>query len=176
MARKKKSRKIGLIGVRKTPDFKRVEKQKRVKKALGNPAGNRNSLAATSKDANKGKTNNDPRLGSKKPIELNIPSSEIGKVSAKPLVKHFSPESELAQIEGDEKLAQLVGKLDSDIKLDKQDQLYVTSNLARHKELCALLGITDDTELDDIQISSTSDENDLYEMFEKIDVNQLKNF
>jgi ribosome assembly protein YihI (activator of Der GTPase) len=174
MARKTKSRKIGLIGVRKSPDFKRVEKEKRAKKALGKPAGNRNSLIA-SKEANNSKIVKDPRLGSKKPVELFVALDENKnsprKIINKPLIKHAAPEAELAQIEGDERLTELLGKADSDLSLDKKDQLYVSEKLARHKELCELLGISDE-----LKDSSSTDEDDLYEMFESIDVNKLNNF
>jgi ribosome assembly protein YihI (activator of Der GTPase) len=170
MARKTKSRKIGLIGVRKSPDFKRVEKEKRAKKAIGKPAGNRNSLVAA-KDANKAKINKDPRLGSKKPVALYASVDEGSRITPKPLIKHAAPESELAQIEGDEKLSQLLSKADSGVSLDKKEQVYVTNKLARHKELCDLLGISDDS-----RQSEPKDEDDLYEMFESIDVNKLNNF
>lgn len=175
MAKKKKSRKIGLIGVRKTPDFKRVEKEKRFKKALGNPAGNRNNLATTSINTNKAKNNNDPRLGSKKPVALIVTVEESHKIRNKTLVKSFSPESELAQIENDERFALLVDKVDSGDVLDKNEQLYVTKNLQRHKELCELLGLTNESELD-LENGPSNDENDLYDKFEKIDVNKLNDY
>lgn len=175
MARKKKSRKIGQIGVRKTPDFKRVEKDKRIKKSLGKPAGNRNSLVDPAKDSNKIKANRDPRLGSKKPVDLYASAEEITRIKAKPVIRHFSPESELAQIESDEKLAQLINELDAGKILEKSEQAYVNVNLTRHKELCKILGIDED-ESDVERATLPLDEDDLYDMFEKIDVNKLNNF
>jgi uncharacterized protein len=175
MARKKKSRKIGQIGVRKSPDFKRVEKEKRVKKALGNPAGNRNNLATTSKDMSKIKVNKDPRLGSKKPIELLASVEDSAKVKLKPVSKNISPESELALIESDEKLSDLITSLDAGKSLSKNEQIYVNKNLERHKELCELLGLSDHSE-SNIEETTSIDEDELYDMFEKIDVNKLNTF
>jgi ribosome assembly protein YihI (activator of Der GTPase) len=171
MARAKKSRKIGQIGVRKSPDFKRVEKEKRVKKILGKPAGSRNNQPVSGNDSNNTKTNNDPRLGSKKPVALFAQSNEFEQ--AKPKIKSFTPQQELAQIETDEKLSLLINKLDSGEKIDKVSQNYIDQKLNRHKQLCEILGIYDDTE----QADNNSDEDDdLYSKFEKINVNNLKDF
>ena len=94
MARKKKSRKIGLIGVRKSPDFSRPEKEKRVKKVAGKPAGSRNNHEKVDAKANKAKQNKDPRLGSKKPVELIVKTST--QLPSKAVKRYFSPEQELA--------------------------------------------------------------------------------
>ena len=65
MARLKKSRKVGKIGISKTPSNVRKPTEKRDKKHLGKPAGSRNNEALTTKQDNK-KVNKDPRHGSKK--------------------------------------------------------------------------------------------------------------
>ena len=169
MARAKKSRKIGQIGVRKSPDFKRVEKEKRVKKILGKPAGSRNNQPVSASDANNTKTNNDPRLGSKKPVVLFVQPNP--QEQAKPKIKSFTPEQELAQIENDDKLSLLINQLDNGEQIDKASQNYIDQKINRHKQLCEILGINDDAE----QTDSDSDE-DLYAKFEKINVNNLKDF
>ena len=74
MARSKKSRKVGLIGVRKDPDFKPSENRKsdspRPKKHKGKPAGNRHNVEQKKVTGKKSAENKDPHHGSKKPIQL----------------------------------------------------------------------------------------------------------
>ncbi|WP_340681062.1 Der GTPase-activating protein YihI [Paraglaciecola sp.] len=169
MARAKKSRKIGQIGVRKSPDFKRVEKEKRIKKVLGKPAGNRNNQPISGDDSKNIKTNKDPRLGSKKPIELFIQT--IAVEQTKPKVKTLTFQQELSEIENDDKLSLLIGKLDSGLEIDRVSQNYIDQKLNRHKLLCEILGIKEDIEED-----VSNDDDDLYAKFEKINVNKLKDY
>ena len=95
MARQKKSRKVGKIGVAKTPSNVRKPTEKRVKKHLGKPAGSRNNEALTDNQGPK-KVNKDPRHGSKKPVSLIVETKEQKSASKK--IKYFSPTQELAAI------------------------------------------------------------------------------
>ncbi|MEP3414020.1 MAG: Der GTPase-activating protein YihI [Gilvibacter sp.] len=168
MARQKKSRKVGKIGVAKTSSNVRKPTEKRVKKHLGKPAGSRNSEALTDSQDPK-KVVKDPRHGSKKPVSLIVESSEHRTVSKK--IKYFSPSQELAAIEQDPRLASLLNKIEQGKKIAREDQQYVDHTLARHKVLCDLLGISNDDENHDV---STKQEVDLFSQFESIDINDFK--
>ncbi|MBL4630697.1 MAG: GTPase-activating protein [Paraglaciecola sp.] len=168
MARQKKSRKVGKIGVSKTPSNIRKPTEKRIKKHLGKPAGSRNNEALTIiQDAKK--VNKDPRHGSKKPVSLIAVTKEQKSVAKK--VKFFSPSEELAAIEQEPRLAALLDKIDLGKKVSREDQHYVDQTLARHKVLCDMLGLTNETETPD---ESTVQQPDLYSQFEAIDINDFK--
>ena len=168
MARQKKSRKVGKIGISKTPSNVRKPTEKRVKKHLGKPAGSRNNEALTVKQDPK-KINKDPRHGSKKLVNL-IADTKEQKTAAKK-VKYFSPSQELAAIEQDTRLATLLDKIDLGKKISREDQQYVDQTLARHKVLCDMLGLTDEPEKSK---ASSEQPKDLYSQFEAIDINDFK--
>lgn len=168
MARQKKSRKVGKIGVTKTSSNVRKPTEQRVKKHLGKPAGSRNNEALTVKQDPK-KVNKDPRHGSKKPISLFAETKEQ-KTAAKK-VKYFSPNQELAAIEQDPRLATLLDKIDLGKKITKEDQHYVDQTLVRHKVLCDMLGLSDEP---DKPKESPEQQTDLYSQFEAIDINDFK--
>lgn len=168
MARQKKSRKVGKIGISKTPSNVRKATEKRVKKHLGKPAGTRNNESLTSKQDPK-KVNKDPRHGSKKPVSLIAEPKERKTVAKK--VNYFSPAQELAAIEQDERMAALLDKIDLGKKISKEDQHYVEQSLARHKVLCEMLGLTEEPEE---RSEITKPETDLYSQFEAIDINDFK--
>lgn len=164
MARQKKSRKVGKIGISKTPSNVRKPTEKRVKKHLGKPAGTRNNEALTVNQDRK-KSNKDPRHGSKKPVNL-IAETKEQKLAVQK-VKHFSPTQELASIEQDPRLAALLNKIDLGKKIAREDQHYVDQTLARHKVLCEMLGVTEEPEK---PIKSSEQQTDLYSQFESINI------
>ena len=168
MARLKKSRKIGKIGISKTPSNIRKPTEKRTKKHLGKPAGSRNNEALTVRQDTQ-KVNKDPRHGSKKPISLFAETKEQ-KTAAKK-VKYFSPTQELTAIEQDPRLATLLDKIDLGKNVTREDQHYVDQTLARHKILCELLGLTDQP---DKPAKSSEQQTDLYSQFEAIDISDFK--
>lgn len=154
MARSKKSRKVGLIGVRKDPDRKpgkpKPASAQKPKKHKGKPAGNRHNVEQSSSGHSQSKQAKDPRVGSKKPIDLTPPTASApAKQTRAP--KYATPEQELAALEADTKLAALLDKLDDDQAISKAEQAYVDEKMARHRVVCELLGITDydDEEEDD---------------------------
>lgn len=167
MARQKKSRKVGKIGVSKTSSNVRKPAEKRVKKHLGKPAGSRNNEALTDNQSPK-KVIRDPRHGSKKPVSLIVETKEQKPASKQ--IKYFSPTQELAAIEQDTRLATLLDKIDLGKKITREDQQYVDQTLARHKILCDLLGLTDESEPKE----SSKNEDDLFSQFEAIDINDFK--
>lgn len=167
MTRKKKSRKIGQIGVRKQdarPE-KNTPNVRKKKAPKGQKSGNRNSLleenGALSADAS-GSAKKDPKLGSKKKIEL-VKSTVVDKpkeakpqVDKKPEVKltkvaqqQVSPEQELAALENDEVLLDLAERVEAGELLTGKDAKYFNKNMARYDELCEILGVEneeDDTD------------------------------
>ena len=168
MARQKKSRKVGKIGISKTPSNVRKPTEKRTKKHLGKPAGTRNNEALTVKQDLK-KVNKDPRHGSKKSVSLIVETKER-KLTSK-VVKFFSPAQELESIEQDPRFSTLLDKIDLGKNITKEEKLYVDQTLARHKVLCDLLGLTQEVE----ESSKPSEQQtDLYSQFESIDINDFK--
>jgi ribosome assembly protein YihI (activator of Der GTPase) len=168
MARQKKSRKVGKIGISKTPSNVRKPTEQRVKKHLGKPAGSRNNETLTINQDLK-KVNKDPRHGSKKPVSLFVETKEQKLASKK--VKFFSPTQELAAIEQDPRLASLLDKIDLGKKITKEEQHFVDQTLARHKILCDMLGLTNEPEKPKEQ---SEQQTDLYSQFEAIDINDFK--
>ena len=168
MARQKKSRKVGKIGITKTPSNVRKPTEKRAKKHLGKPAGSRNNEALTVKQDAK-KLNKDPRHGSKKPVSLFAETKD--KSPAVKKVKYFSPAQELEAIEQDTRLTSLLDKIELDRKISREDQHYVDLTLARHKILCVMLGLTSEPEQSEIP---SDKQTDLYSQFEAINIDDFK--
>lgn len=172
-SKRKKTRKVGLIGVRKTEDNMKRSSNKptRPKKHTGKPAGSRHNEALV-KDTPGSKQNKDPRLGSKKAVPLTV---EAKLEKPKATIKALSPAQELQSIEDDTRLSQLLDRLDKGESLSRNDKLYTKIKLARHQELCDLLGIVDDDTEDSAHEGQGTDEfEDLYDRFEAIDPNQFK--
>lgn len=172
MARSKKSRKVGKIGVSSVPKAERKPKVSksagRPKKTKGNPAGSRHSAEQSSSLIGNQTPNSDPRIGSKKPIPL-VVEAKITKPAKK---SYFSPAQELKVIEDDPRLADLLDKLDDGSKLTPIQKSYVEEKMQRHKVLCELLGIDVDEESSDTSDEETTD--DPYERFNTIDINKFK--
>ena len=140
MPRSKKTRKVGLIGVRKDPDRKpRVTVPQGKKKGKGKPSGTRNALEQQKTRSGGKKAAQDPRHGSKRPIQLIKAETR----------KYASPAEELAALEADNKLAALLDKLDQDISISRTEQQYVDEKMERHRVLCDLMGISDNEDEDD---------------------------
>ena len=168
---KKKTRKVGLIGVRKLPkeELEKLRKSQpsneRVKKHKGKPAGNKQAEGQKKKPVAKTKASAvDPRLGSKKPIALIA--------EAKPKInkpRFFSPAQELEAIENDKRLEQLIAKLEQGKKITTDEQRFVDEKLARHQQLCKMLGIENVDDLDE-----EDDDADLLERFEQSDLNEYR--
>ncbi|MDX3775516.1 Der GTPase-activating protein YihI [Chromatiaceae bacterium AAb-1] len=156
MTRQKKTRSSGTNGQRHLPVEEirktRAPKEESKKKGAGLKSGSRNSqtesekIASTSSAAPK-----DKRLGSKKPVAL-LPaeahSTTIAQTVTAPkatLVKTkapaLSPEQELAQIENDAYLQQLLERVENDEVLTGKDAKYFNAKTARLDVLLKLLGL-----------------------------------
>ena len=64
----------------------------------------------------------------------------------------------------------LLEKSDTGARLNREDKQYAESKMARHKELCELLGIVDEEPEDE----KPEIPEDLYSQFEAININQFK--
>ncbi len=170
MPKRKKSRKVGLIGVRSVPkdERQRPAPTERVRKKKGKPAGNKQTEGQTKKNQQAVKrAPADPRVGSKKPVSLTATTASRTNKPAKP--KFFSPQQELDAIENDSRLDSLLDKLDAGKRISAEEQAYVDGRLKRHKQLCQLLGINPEEEQ-----SAQQQEPDLLAKFERSNLDEFK--
>ncbi|GAA6186377.1 MULTISPECIES: Der GTPase-activating protein YihI [Alteromonadaceae] len=175
MARVKKSRKVGRIGVPKESWAPRKPKDPtntKPKKHKGNPSGSRHSAVELNQQAPNQSKQNDPRIGSKKPIQLIVEPKEFKSKPKPSKPKYFSPAQELAELEDNERLNNLLDNMDSGIALNADDKRYVERKLARHRELCELLGIDVEPEAKDKQVEGKED--DPFARFESINIDEFK--
>lgn len=132
----------------KAPRTKRIPEKahqaniadKKSKKHKGHAPGSRHSEPASKSGQQSHKAKADPRLGSKKPIQLKV-STDKDKTQQ----KYFSPTKELAAIEQDHRLEILLDKVEQEQILSAEEQQYVDQKLARHRQLCELLNIDDNS-------------------------------
>ncbi|KZN64080.1 Der GTPase-activating protein YihI [Pseudoalteromonas luteoviolacea] len=166
MTRKKKSRKLGENGSPRLSKEKlrelRAMKEQRVKKKKGNKAGTRNAQEAKVELSTNSGTTTDPRAGSKKKIALTPEQNPQPK--APQMNRHLKPqasltkahepeltlEEELQQLENDERLMKLLELHERGELLTGKDAKFFNRAIARHQELCELLGIDDEFEEEDM--------------------------
>lgn len=168
MAKRKKSRKVGVIGTPSIPKAARKPKTTsgKPKKKTGNATGSRHSAVEISSGGLQQKAKSDPRIGSKKPVPL-IVEPKKDKAVKQPF---FTPAQELAALESDPELVSLLDKLDRGIRLNATQQGYVDNKIARHKALCELLGV----QIEESSEEGAEVEKDLFEQFDTIDIEQFK--
>lgn len=157
MTRQKKTRSAGPNGLRNlsAEDIRKTRqpKEQTKKKGAGLKAGSRNSVAVSGNETTGGAAKKDKRLGSKKPIPLLpvtdvavapviVPQPKASLAKAKP--QGLSPEQELAQIENDSYLQQLLERVEQDEILTGKDAKYFNAKIARMEQLMAELGLSDD--------------------------------
>ncbi|MBQ4839448.1 MULTISPECIES: Der GTPase-activating protein YihI [Pseudoalteromonas] len=166
MTRKKKSRKLGENGTPRLSKEKlqelRAMKEQRVKKNKGNKAGSRNAQEAKIEIKSQAGSQKDPRAGSKKKIAL---TPEAVQPQTEPQMKrHLTPqvtltkakdpeltlEQELQQLENDERLMKLLERHERGELLTGKDAKFFNRAIARHQELCEILGIDDEFEEEDM--------------------------
>ena len=166
MSRQKKSRK----GPSQSTGKMRLSKEKlqelralkdhRPKKHKGNKAGSRNAIDETADNNSINQNVKKPKgLGSKKPIDLTPgnkatvvnkpepimnrdlkPAAELKKAT----LIQLAPEQELEQLENDQRLLDLIDRNEAGELLTGKDAKYFNAKVARHEELCELLGLVDD--------------------------------
>lgn len=181
---RKKSRKGGLIGIRKDADFKknRVLPDQTANKGKGKGSGSRQQEhVAAAKKASGTAAKADPRLGSKKPIALVAAASAAASAApvvakpkpekvAKPKVEALSPEQELERLENDTRLTTLIDRVDEGETLQAADQQWLDTQLARHRELLAELGLLEE---DDDDLDGERSDDDLWD---SLDASSLDDF
>lgn len=167
MTRVKKSRKVGKIGIAKSDTPRKVKKTQLAKSTntAGNKAGSRQQLSANHLSNGASKEKLDPRIGSKKSIDLNKYKGGSAPLSQK-RSRFTNPQDELDAIEQDHKLEQLLAKQEHQ-KLSFAENDYVVKTLARHKALCELLGI-------ELLDEESEQETDPFAMLDAIKIEDFK--
>lgn len=165
MSRSKKTRKNNESAPQSNT---RTKKQERVptgkKQDSGNKSGSRHNESMIQTHAN-GNTqkNNDPRHGSKKPIQLGIKIEKPTPKKAKS--PKLSDEDTLLKLEEDPRLNRLLDMLEEGKNLATDDQDWLNKQLTKIEQLMDKLGITDEEEVSTSVKSSRTDD-DLFDQFE----------
>jgi len=199
MSRSKKSRKPGVGSSGIVKDDKKkvvVAVDKRTKKKNGNKPGNRQQEAFAQHNQQKPVTaNKDPRIGSKKPIELTpsvdkkstkpskaiksdkTPASPIAAIRVvEPIEDHTALEQELYAIEDDVKLQKILAKQEDDIALSEIEVDFFNETMERHQEIRTILGWSDEDEDEEGEEVATDGEHDEESLWDKLDNNDLSSF
>ena len=147
--------------------------RKRAAKRKGLKAGSRQQVEQQ-KGKSAGKQAKDPRIGSRKPVALIVEEkgtkSTVSKaVKEKKLV--MTPEQELASIENDDRLNDLLDRLDAGEILEAAEQAWVDQRVDRYQELMDELGIIDND--DDEEIDEAFEESDYEESFQPASEDEL---
>ncbi|MBV7439247.1 Der GTPase-activating protein YihI [Aeromonas sp. sif2416] len=169
-------------GKRKESDASAIEgrERKRAAKRKGLKAGSRQQAEQSNKSGS-GKQAKDPRIGSRKPVALIVEEKKTKPVAPKLLKEKallMTPEQEFAAIENDDRLNDLLDRLDTGETLDAAEQAWVDQRVDRYQELMDELGIidTDEDEDDDGSFdeeydepSQPASEEELWDRFSKVD-------
>ncbi|MCQ4055510.1 MULTISPECIES: Der GTPase-activating protein YihI [Aeromonas] len=147
--------------------------RKRAAKRKGLKAGSRQQVEQQ-KGKSAGKQAKDPRIGSRKPVALIVEEkgtkSTVSKaVKEKKLV--MTPEQELASIENDDRLNDLLDRLDAGEILEAAEQAWVEQRVDRYQELMDELGIIDND--DDEETDEAFEESDYEESFQPASEDEL---
>lgn len=186
MTRSKKTRNPGSApsSLRKSDKAALADvKEKRIRKKNGNKPGTRQNIKDVNADSSKSNVAKDPRIGSKKPIELIKTTPKEKKVSKLAVSKSADiaqvrkvttqePDlyQELARIEEDEKLQEILAKQEEEIALSEEEVNYFNKLMSRHEVIREELGLDDEDE-EQNDDSSTGDlsEDDLWNKFNSSD-------
>ncbi len=198
MSRNKKSRKqgAGSIGAVKVKDDKKkalVPVDRKPKNKSGKQAGNRQKEAFDSgSNAQKPAENKDPRIGSKKLIDLGGPvkaPAQPFKAKVKNKVKvdnspiaairvieaDTSLEQELAAIEDDSRLQSIIDQQEDDISLSNEDVDYFNEKMERHQQLRDMLGLDDEDEEESTEsVEKPKSGEDLWDKFDNSDLSEFE--
>ncbi|GAA6171468.1 Der GTPase-activating protein YihI [Colwellia sp. KU-HH00111] len=193
MSRTKKSRKQGSAPTAK-PKLSKVELanvEPRVRKRKGKKPGNRQQEAQpVSQQDQKAAQNKDPRIGSKKPIDLGGAAKSPATQSTKPKqTRAVNPASEaiaavrrvdkddanvelslaqqLANIEADERLQTILEKQEDELSLTEDEVHYFNDLMERHQQISAQL---DDADEDQTPASIGKSEDDLWDKLDSSSV------
>lgn len=191
MSRNKKSRKPG-TGSSAAPKLDKKTVVARApakpKKHCGKEPGNRQKEAMQKPvQVNPSNKNKDPRLGNKTPIALGTPVAEPVKTSMPKKAQEkpspiaaikvvdgpLSTAEQLAKIEQDPRLLDIIEKQETDIELSEEEVNYFNTLMAQHEELSQELGLDDEDEADNSAGESLS-EDDLWRKMDSSDLSQFE--
>ena len=172
-------------GKRKESDVSAQEgrERKRAAKRKGLKAGSRQQVEQSNNKSGNSQSK-DPRIGSRKPVVLVVDDKQK-KPAAPKAVKEkklvMTPEQELAFIENDDRLNDLLDRLDAGETLEAAEQAWVDQRVDRYQELMDELGIidNDDDEDDELPFDDGDDaefdeqkpasEEELWDRFNQVD-------
>ena len=172
-------------GKRKESDVSAQEgrERKRAAKRKGLKAGSRQQVEQSNNKSGNSQSK-DPRIGSRKPVVLVVDDKQK-KPAAPKAVKEkklvMTPEQELAFIENDDRLNDLLDRLDAGEILEAAEQAWVDQRVDRYQELMDELGIidNDDDEDDELPFDDGDDaefdeqkpasEEELWDRFNQVD-------
>ena len=125
--------------------------RKRQKKQRGHAAGSRATGGDAASSGKKQSQQQDPRIGSKKPIPLGVTESTPAPKQHKPKSEKpmLSPQAELDLLENDERLDALLERLEEGGTLNAEEQSWVDAKLDRIDELMQQLGLSYDDDEDE---------------------------
>lgn len=194
MSRAKKSRKQGTGSLGAVKDDKKkalVPVDRKTKKKTGKESGNRQKEAfdAGKKEQTQAE-NRDPRIGSKKPIDLGVPVKAAAQpfkaknktkavnspiAAIRVVEEDTSLEQELYAIEEDSRLQDILAKQEEDIALSEADVDFFNEKMERHQQLREILGLDDDEEEEETtKTASKSSEDDLWDKFDNSDLSEFE--
>jgi len=193
MSRSKKSRKQGTGSIGAVKDDKKkvlAPVDRKPKKKNGKEPGNRQKEAFDAgKNAQVNTEQKDPRIGSKKPIDLGGPVKASvqpfkakAKVDSSPIAAirvveaDTSLEQELYAIEDDSRLQSIIAQQEEESELSNADVDYFNEKMERHQELRDLLGLDDEDEEDELPTTSKTknSEDDLWDKFDNSDLSEFE--
>ncbi|MGB0938186.1 MAG: Der GTPase-activating protein YihI [Colwellia sp.] len=184
MSRTKKSRKP-ISEPTKKPKLSKKELEsveKRVRKKKGKQAGNRQKEAKPLEQVSENNSaNRDPRIGSKKPIDLGGVKVANTKPSKAKNVQHKAPiapirsiepaetnyAAELEAIEDNPQLQAIIAKQESGEDLSDQEVDFYNQQMTRYDELRDILGLDDEDDFDEEIEGSLKSEDDLWDTLDK---------
>ncbi|PKF51382.1 Der GTPase-activating protein YihI [Enterovibrio nigricans] len=179
MTRKRKARKVGSEGPAQYAD-KSLSREdvaslarKRKNRRKGLKAGSRHS-GGKEEQARLAQQQRDPRLGSKKPIQLVVEAKPHPKSAAAKKARKLSAAQELEMLENDAQLNVLLDRIENGESLGAGLQSYVDEKLDRIEVLMKQLGIFDDEEPEEDKPvkSKRRGDDDLLAEFENIKFDQ----
>lgn len=189
MTRQKKTRKPPQEAVKTRLSKKEKQliaelRDKKPKKQTGNKPGNRQQEAlAKSRQKNSGSENKDPRLGSKKPIDLGVPAvkaqlkpnkqanKSAGIAAIRVLDETASVAEQISDIEQDEALLAIIAKQEDGIALTEQEVDYYNQMMERHQHLSEQLPSAGETQQVDAE---ELDEDSLWDKLDKTDFSEYQ--
>jgi ribosome assembly protein YihI (activator of Der GTPase) len=195
MSRSKKSRKQGTGSIGAVKDDKKkvvVPVDRKPKKKNGKESGNRQKEAFDAgKDAQALGERKDPRIGSKKPIDLGGPVKASAqpfkakikaKIDSSPIAAirvvnvDTSLEQELYAIEDDTRLQNIIAQQEEEIEISNEDVDYFNEKMERHQQLRDLLGLDDEDDEDELPVTSKvkNSEDELWDKFDNSDLSEFE--